>query len=473
MDARSAAASAMRPSLSFSLLCALAVAVGGCRQASPPPAPAATAAAAHPAPVPWRVSEWPLPVAGAAAQPDLIALPDGGWLLSWMQPGARGGHALKFARAGRDGRWQAPGTIAQGRDWFVNWADTPHVAMAADGALWAHWLQKSAPATFAYDVMLVRSGDGGASWSAPFKVNDDGTRTEHGFVSLWPDGADGVGVAWLDGRHSGGGEGHDGGGHGGGHGGAMSLRAARFDARLQRSLEREIDPMTCDCCQTDAALTARGPLLVYRDRDAQEIRDIAATRRDAAGWTAPAPVHADRWTMPACPVNGPAVAARGEAAVVAWYTAAGGESKVQIARSADAGQRFDAPRVLDRGEAVQGRVATALGADAAWVLWLREDKQGQSLWLARLAPDLSRELQRIEVARVQGRGRGTGFAQLALGDGVAHVVWTELVDGAARLRGARLRPDAPPQRETTVASKGESNIAAGDTTVSSSGTRAP
>jgi len=455
----------MRPALATPLLCVLALA-GGCRPAPAPPAAAAgdtaaTSAPAKAAPA-WRVADWPLPAIAAAAQPDLIAAPDGGWLLSWIEPGARGGHALKFARAGRDGRWDAPRTIAAGDDWFVNWADTPHIALSADGALWAHWLQKSAPATYAYDVALSRSADAGATWSKPIKVNDDGTASEHGFVSLWPDGADGIGVAWLDGRRTGGGEGSH-----GGHRGAMSLRAARFDATLARSLDAEIDAMTCDCCQTDAAPTARGPLLVYRDRDPQEIRDIAATRRDATGWSAPRPVHADRWTMPACPVNGPSVAARGEDAIVAWYTAAGGESKVQVARSRDAGAGFGAPRVLDRGEPVQGRVEAALGADAVWVLWLREDRQGQTLWLARLAPDLSRELQRIELARLQGRGRGTGFAQLALGDGVVSVVWTELADGAARLRGARLQPEA------AVSSKGESNIAAGEITGSSSGTRAP
>ncbi|ALN55445.1 BNR repeat [Lysobacter enzymogenes] len=460
----------MHPSLWSALSCALVLAATACRPASPPPVAVAQdqAQAAQAAPTPqWRVSDWRLPAAGAAAQPDLIAAPDGGWLLSWIEPGARGGHALKFARAGRDGAWGPIRTIAQGRDWFVNWADTPHIALAADGALWAHWLRKSAPATYAYDVVLSRSGDGGATWSEPAKVNDDGTATEHGFVSLWPDGADGIGVAWLDGRRTGGGEGHEGGAHAG-HRGAMTLRAASFDARSQRSLDSELDPMTCDCCQTDAAPTARGPLLVYRDRDAQEIRDIAATRREAGGWTAPRHVHADRWTMPACPVNGPSVAARGDDAIVAWYTAVGGESKVQAARSGDAGTTFGAPVVLDRGEPVQGRVEAALGADAAWVLWLRENRQdGQTLWLARLAPDLSRELQRVQVARLQGRGRGTGFPQLAAGDGAVYIVWTELADGAARLRGARLQPEA------TVSSSGESNIEAGETTGSSSGTRAP
>jgi hypothetical protein len=94
---------------------------------------------------------------------------------------------------------------------------------------------------------------------------------------------------------------------------------------------------------------------------------------------------------------------------------------------------------LDRGAQVQGRIDVALDANAAWALWTREDGGGQSLQLARYTPDLSRELQRIDVATLQGRGRGTGFAKLALADGVAHVVWTDVVDKQPRLHGASFR----------------------------------
>jgi hypothetical protein len=442
----------------------------GCGRGPAPTSPeTATRTAAHTAPQvadrPWRVSAWPLRVDAAAAQPDLIATPDGRLWLSWIT-GEAGKFALRYAVADRDGGWpRPPQSIAVGEDWFVNWADTPHLAVSADGAVWAHWLQKSAQAPYAYDVVLVRSADGRAPWSAPLKVNTDGGQSEHGFVSIWPDGADAVGVAWLDGRHSNSGEA----GHGG-HAtdsGAMSLRSVLIGAGLHRYDEVELDSMTCDCCQTDAAMTARGPLLVYRDRSEGEVRDIAVARRDRKGWTKPEPVHADGWVMPACPVNGPSVSARGEAALVGWYTAAGDTPKVQAAYSDDAGDRFGAPLVLDRGESVHGRVDTALSADAAWVLWLREERGGQSLQLARLAPDLSRVRQRIEVARLQGRGRGTGFAQMAATDAAVHVVWTDYVGGEAVLRGARVQPEA------TVVSKGESNIAAGEITGSASGTRSP
>ncbi len=358
-------------------------------------------------------------------------------------PTATATHCASRATTRRAGRRRA--TIARGDDWFVNWADTPHLLATEDGALWAHWLQKSAAATYAYDVALVRSGDGGATWSAPLLVNDDGTPTEHGFVSLWPAGAATLGIAWLDGRGMAADSAHAGHDAHAGHGGAMTLRTARIDATLQRHGEQPLDMMTCECCQTGAALTDDGPLVVYRGRTPGEMRDIMATRGvvdggGRYGWTAPRPVHGDGWVMPACPVNGPAVVARGREALVGWYTAAGDVPTLKLARSTDAGSRFDRPVVIDRGDAVQGRVAVAIGEDDAWVLWVREDRSGQSLHLARWAPDLSEERQRIELATLQGRGRGTGFPQMVLQGDALHVVWTDVVDGAPRLHGRIVRP---------------------------------
>ena len=54
---------------------------------------------------------------------------------------------------------------------------------------------------------------------------------------------------------------------------------------------------------------------------------------------------------------------------------------------------------------------------------------------ARRSPDLATELERIELAQVAGEGRATGFPQLALANGVAHVVWTEVAGGTPNLKG--------------------------------------
>lgn len=382
-----------------------------------------------------RIEPWTLPADAVAAQPDLVTAPDGSVLLSWLSPDAQG-HRLRYARFAGN-RWQPPQQIARGDDWFVNWADTPHLLASADGALWAQWLRRSASTPYAYDVQLARSADG-VRWSDPVTVHDDGTASEHGFVSLWPEGAEGLGIAWLDGRNTVGSAGHA---H---HGaGAMTLRSARFDARLHKHDEVELDAMTCDCCQTAAGMAADGPLLVYRGRDAAEIRDIQLRRRSGSDWRPTQRVHADNWTMPACPVNGPAVAASGRDVVVAWYTAPQGEPLLRMAYSGDGGATFAAPVEPDRGAGLQGRVQLAVDAGGVWLAWLREDGRGQSLWLARYAPALQRELGRLQVAALEGRGRGTGFPRLLAEPGGARLVWTDVVAGKPQLRGARVREVEP------------------------------
>lgn len=405
---------------SIVLMCGLLVACTG--QDSTPPAqidePVMT----------LRVEPWALPADPVAAQPDLAAAPDGGLLLSWLSPDAQG-HQLRYARFSAN-QWQPPQQIARGDDWFVNWADTPHLIASADGALWAQWLRKSASTPYAYDVRVSRSADG-VQWSEPITVHDDGTATEHGFVSLWPEGADGLGIAWLDGRNTVSSADHA---H---HGsGAMTLRSARFDARLHKHDETELDAMTCDCCQTAASVAADGPLVVYRGRDATEIRDIHLRRREGNGWSPAQRVHADNWTMPACPVNGPALTARRRDVWVAWYTAPQGEPLLRIAHSGDGGATFAAPREPDRGVELQGRVQLAADANGLWLAWLREDGSGQSLWLARYSPALEREIGRIQVAALEGRGRGTGVPRLLADNGTARLVWTDVVGGKPLLRGA-------------------------------------
>jgi hypothetical protein len=231
--------------------------------------------------------------------------------MSWLAPATGGGHELRYAYWG-DGAFGASAVAAEGTDWFVNWADFPSVVPGPDGLLAAHWLRRLPGNAYAYEVRLAVSGDHGRHWSEPLTPHDDGTATEHGFVSLLP-GNDGVLAAWLDGRHTAGGHDHEDSG-----GGAMTLRTQRF-ARDGNAAGPgiELDARVCDCCQTGAAMAAEGPVLVYRDRGDEEVRDISLVRWTSGGWQVPVRVHADRWRMPACPVNGPAVDAQGP--LVGWH----------------------------------------------------------------------------------------------------------------------------------------------------------
>jgi len=397
----------------------------------------------------FDVAPWSMPeTAASAAQPDLANTSRGDWLLSWVEKHDDGLHALRFSRfefaaaepAGVAGRWQTPITIASGRDWFVNWADTPHLLALDDGTLWAHWLRRNGKGIHDYGIALVRSDDDGRTWSAPIRVEPDGAKNDYGFVSMWQHARGELGLAWLDSRQKP--VAHDA-AHGHDHAGApMMLRAAVFDSRGKRGLEWPLDASTCDCCTTSSALTARGPVLVYRGRSAGEIRDTRLVRFDGKHWSQPVSVHDDGWHFAGCPVNGPAVAARGNEVWVAWYTEADGKPSLRLGRSRDTGDTFTAPIAIAEGDGMLGRAAVAIDKDVVWLAWLAErdvDSQGQHLWLARIDARSGAITSKQRIADISARGRASGLPRMQVRDGVAGLVWTDVVDGKSILRGIIVR----------------------------------
>lgn len=426
------------PVLRGALLWLLPLLLAACTPGQPPAPPASVPGS------PGLVAEaWPLPAPPGAAQPDLVLAPDGRLLLSWIEPLQAGGHRLQLASTpAGSSAWAAPVTVAQGQDWFVNWADTPRVYALDDGSLWAHWLRSTGPSRMDYGIALVRSQDGGRSWKPTAPVHPSGTRGDHGFVTFWAHGHDRLGLAWLDSRQKHAarhGQGHDDAQHHGG-GAAMMLRAAVHGPQGAQEAEWPLDASTCDCCPTASARTARGTVVVYRGRSAGEVRDTRIVRLEDDGrWTAPREVHGDGWHFAGCPVNGPAVAADGEQVWVAWYTEAAGEPELRAARSHDAGDSFGAPVTLARGPQVLGRVALAVADGGLFAAWLEEAAAGtQKLRLARYAGDLSAPVA-VEVATMHARGRASGMPRLQWADGAAWLAWTEVEQGAPVLRGARVR----------------------------------
>jgi hypothetical protein len=355
----------------------------------------------------------PSPAAPGSAEPCIEVGGDGVAYLSWLEP-AGGGHALKFSRW-EGSAWSQPRTIAEGADWFVNWADFPAVTALADGTIAAHWLRKTGGGPYAYAVTMTLSRDGGATWSAPVTPHD-ASPTEHGFVSMA--GLDGNRLAaiWLDGRETGGDADHP--------AGPMHLRGAVLaaDGRIER--EDLIDGRACECCQTSAVRLDDGSIVaVYRDRSEGEIRDVAVVRFDGSRWSEPRTVHDDGWEMPGCPVNGPAVAARGSLVAVAWFTAAGAppQPKVKIAFSRDGGRSFASPSVVSAA-APEGRVDIVALEDSALVTWI--EGGGEPKILARRAGPDGALGETLTIA-TSSVARAAGFPRMAaLGDDVL-IAWTQ------------------------------------------------
>ena len=361
------------------------------------------------------------PAGAGSAQPHLAVGADGAVVLSWLEPQVFD-YDLRFSTL-TEGAWSQTKTLASGSDWFVNWADFPSVVPIREELWAAHWLVTQEDG-FGYDVVLATSDDGGANWAEPIPLHLDGTPTEHGFVTLFP-WQEGIGAVWLDGRHfiqdgefvfeTASGEPL-----------GMSLRYALFDSDGERVLAEELDALVCDCCQTDVAFSGSDALLVYRDRTTEEVRDIVFQRLSGDDWGAPTVLHADNWVIGGCPINGPAIDARGENVAVAWFSAVDDEPVVHLSQSDDGGRTFSGSVEIDTaGSFGHVDVAVLENGDAV-VSWLRSEGEGLGLMMRVVEPS-GVPTEPVTIANIDS-ARPLDFPQMVY-DGTRLVfAWTDFGD---------------------------------------------
>lgn len=368
-----------------------------------------------------------------SGEPNLAVDTAGRVYLSWLERNADSSVALKLA-VRDNGNWSTPTNVTSRSDLFVNWADFPSVYVAPSGRIVMHWLQRSTAGKYSYNVMMRQSSDAGVTWSEARVLHDDNANAEHGFVSFFATDGDSVEAVWLDGRATGGTE-HE--SHNAARG-AMALGNARIGADGGVSATTLIDDRICDCCQTSAAMTSQGPIVVYRDRSPDEIRDIGVLRRVNGTWTQPAHVHDDNWHLEGCPVNGPSVVANGSEVAVAWFTGARDTARVNVAFSHDAGATFSAPVRVDDGNPV-GRVDVEFdAAGAALVTWLeRAGDQGAEVRLRTVSSDGVRSP--ATVVANSAAARSSGFPRMVRSGNELVFAWTQPGDSSrVRLATARI-----------------------------------
>lgn len=350
-----------------------------------------------------------------------------GLYFSWIESDDR--MDSLFYSSFQDAIWKDRFRMAHGDDWFVNWADFPAIAANGDRVL-TNLLVKSDTGTYTYDVQLqLLQTD--SLIKPPFILHDDGTKSEHGFVSMLP-WQDGFFATWLDGRNTvGGHHGHE--DHG--SAGAMTLRGAFIGPDGTIAGDTELDARICDCCQTAAAATTKGIIVAYRDRTQEEIRDISILRyTEETGWSEPMDVSQDHWKIAGCPVNGPSLSSWNDQVALAWFSAPQGEGKVFLKTSKDGGISFGESVRLDGGLAY-GRVDVQwVDSNRVAVIWMEPKGEADVLRIKILQADgtvlLEQDISTMDASRA------SGFPQLELFEDHLYVCWTDVGQEG---KGAQIR----------------------------------
>ena len=217
--------------------------------------------------------------------------------------------------------------------------DAPGLAIGPDGrvhVLWSARRRPDAGAPIASNLLLSTSGDGGASFGPPLAVGGPALRTRD-FASLAVSGDGALLAAWLE------------------IGGPRaSAHVARIDPVAGRvSADVVLEESACVCCRTAVASGPGGAAgVLWRGERAGNVRDMFWARSSDGGrrFATPEPVHADGWSLDACPHRGGAIAfdAAGRAAA-AWYTeGTRAQPSLRLATAA-AGAAFGPPRELHAG----------------------------------------------------------------------------------------------------------------------------
>jgi hypothetical protein len=298
-------------------------------------------------------------------------------------------------------------------------------------------------------LRLIRSSDGGASWSAPVTVTGDSAFGSHNFHALYaaPDGR--LYASWLD-SHT-------------GHSGAF-ITSSADQGRTWATPIRVDSGEACPCCRTAIASASDGALyLAWRAVLPGSIRDIVVARsaNHGATWSAPVRVHADGWKIDGCPHAGPALRVDARGGVhVAWWTGREGEPGVFYARSDDAGHTFNPAIPIGVARVSRPSHAQLALGDSGVVVVAWDDG---TLKTPRIALRISHDDGRTfsGTAHLSASGRSAAFPVLALRRDTVVVAWTEQSPEAAARDEAAMPDEKDPNMVMGLHAVGEAQVMIG------------
>jgi hypothetical protein len=291
--------------------------------------------------------------------------PDGALWLAW----AAGGR-VSVARSLDLGHTFTPPVAINPEPLELDWGPDarPKIVVDRDGRVFVAFAIFKDKA-FNGQVLYSRSLDGGRSFAPPQPVTANTESQRFEAIALDADGA--LFAAWLDKRNRVPAKARN-----ETYVGAALAFTWSNDQGAAVSDTRIAQEHTCECCRLGIAFAAPGrPAIVFRNVFGGTVRDHAVTT--FADPLTPGPVYrvsVDDWKTDACPHHGPSLAISADGAYhVTWFTNGLARKGLFYARSADGGRTFSEPMPIGRPERNPSHPYLVAAKDALWLVWKEFD----------------------------------------------------------------------------------------------------
>ena len=223
------------------------------------------------------------------------------------------------------------------------------------------------------EVRLLRSYDGGASFSKPITVHHDRQIITHRFESIAFDRQDRLHAVWIDKRD----QVLAAANPTAAYPGAAVYRSISYDAGLTFSNEQKLIDNSCECCRIAMTPNTQGGVTVMWRQlfNNFEIRDHAlAHLSNTDTELKPIRVTFDQWKLNACPHHGPSLITDfADGFFATWFTIKNNQPKTYVGHLSANGQFLTAPQALTDELASHANIARS-NAQLA-VVWKRFNGQ--------------------------------------------------------------------------------------------------
>ncbi|MEO8118495.1 MAG: hypothetical protein ABI606_04135, partial [Rhodoferax sp.] len=339
--------------------------------------------------------------------------PDGRLWLAGLN--AHGQLFVQTAPANDPSRWGAPRVIATGGDTVsADGENRPKLAFGPQGWVVISYTQPLAK-PYTGMIRMLRSTDGGQTFSAPFTVHADRQEITHRFESVAFDARGVLHTAWIDKRDM---ERAPKVGKKPSYTGAAIYRNESRDGGATFGPDLKLADHSCECCRIALAIGQDGGMrAMWRHVFEPNVRDHGFAALTTPTGPSPTPVLRatfDDWRIDACPHHGPGLALAADGGFHAvWFgiRKQGGEdvAAVRYARlQADGSPRLDTVRALPDEGAEHADVLAS--GDRVAVVWRSVDG-AQSTLKAWLSTDSGQSFRLVTLASMKGDNDQPRLAQ--------------------------------------------------------------